>query len=177
MTTRKERGLDLAELTTVTNTERGDFASFYTDLLGHTHRGLDYMLAHDPGTLKRYRHYCGTVTPGNYESNRKLVAFGYLPFYALIGYNVGVRYLLRIRQKFGMTKEQIFSILGDRALSGPLGVHGGLSGAPNVVRYTVDGEWRQPPLLSKGSALRLQAGDVVELMSPGGGGYGQAKPE
>jgi N-methylhydantoinase B len=64
------------------------------------------------------------------------------------------------------------SVLGDRAKGGPHGILGGEPGAPNVVRYTVGGEWRTPALHSKEPGVQLQAGEVIELMSPGGGGYG-----
>lgn len=101
------RGLNLSEVDTVTAGEREDFSAFYTSILGHTHRGLDYLLEHDPATLKRYRHYSNVATPNNYESERKVFVFGFLPFYAVIGYDTGVRYLIRTRQKMGLTKAQI----------------------------------------------------------------------
>ena len=101
------RGLDLSDLSSVTGPEREEFGAFYTSILGHTHRGLDYLLEEDPATLKRYRHYSNVATPNNYESERKVFVFGFLPFYAVIGYDVGVRYLIHTRQKMGLTKAQI----------------------------------------------------------------------
>ncbi len=101
------RGLDLSDVSSVTGQERDQFSAFYTSVLGHTHRGLDYLLEEDPATLKRYRHYSDVATPGNYESERKVFVFGFLPFYAVIGYDVGVRYLIRTRQRMGLTKAQI----------------------------------------------------------------------
>lgn len=101
------RGLDLSDVSSVTGPERDQFSAFYTSILGHTHRGLDYLLEEDPATLKRYRHYSNVATPNNYESERKVFVFGFLPFYAVIGYDVGVRYLIRTRQRMGLTKAQI----------------------------------------------------------------------
>lgn len=101
------RGLDLSDVSSVTGQERDQFSAFYASTLGHTHRGLDYLLEEDPATLKRYRHYSDVATPGNYESERKVFVFGFLPFYAVIGYDVGVRYLIHTRQRMGLTKAQI----------------------------------------------------------------------
>ena len=105
--TETNRGLNLSDVTSVTEPEREQFGAFYTSILGHTHRGLDYLLDQDPATLKRYRHYSNVTTPNNYESERKVFVFGFLPFYAVIGYDVGVRYLIHTRQKMGLTKAQI----------------------------------------------------------------------
>ena len=101
------RGLNLSDVSSVTGQEREEFGAFYTSILGHTHRGLDYLLEEDPATLKRYRHYSNVATPNNYESERKVFVFGFLPFYAVIGYDVGVRYLIHTRQRMGLTKAQI----------------------------------------------------------------------
>jgi hypothetical protein len=105
--TETNRGLNLSDLSSVTGPEREQFGAFYTSILGHTHRGLDYLLEEDPATLKRYRHYSNVATPNNYESERKVFVFGFLPYYAVIGYDVGVRYLIRTRQTMGLTKAQI----------------------------------------------------------------------
>jgi len=101
------RGLNLSDVSSVTGRERDQFSAFYTSVLAHTHRGLDYLLDEDPATLKRYRHYSNVATPNNYESQRKVFVFGFLPFYAVIGYDVGVRYLIHTRQRMGLTKAQI----------------------------------------------------------------------
>jgi hypothetical protein len=105
--TETNRGLNLSDVSSVTGPERDQFGAFYTSILGHTHRGLDYLLEEDPATLKRYRHYSNVATPNNYESERKVFVFGFLPFYAVIGYEVGVRYLIHTRQRMGLTKAQI----------------------------------------------------------------------
>ena len=64
------------------------------------------------------------------------------------------------------------SFVMDHGRFGPPGVLGGADGAPNVVRLHRGGETTVPRHLSKDQGLRLEAGDRVEVMTPGGGGYG-----
>ena len=47
-----------------------------------------------------------------------------------------------------------------------------MDGAPNVVRVHRGGGVLIPEHLSKDQDIPLQAGDRVEVMTPGGGGYG-----
>jgi N-methylhydantoinase B len=60
----------------------------------------------------------------------------------------------------------------DHGRFGPPGVLGGGDGAPNVVLLHRGGATTIPEHLSKDQGLRLAAGDRVEVMTPGGGGYG-----
>lgn len=64
------------------------------------------------------------------------------------------------------------SFVMDHGRFGPPGVLGGGDGAPNVVRIHRDGETIVPPHLSKDQNIAIKAGDRVEVMTPGGGGYG-----
>jgi N-methylhydantoinase B len=64
------------------------------------------------------------------------------------------------------------SFVMDHGRFGPPGVLGGSAGAPNVVKLHRGGVTTIPEHLSKDQGLRLQAGDRVEVMTPGGGGYG-----
>ncbi|WP_137176432.1 hydantoinase B/oxoprolinase family protein [Roseomonas sp. AR75] len=64
------------------------------------------------------------------------------------------------------------SFVMDHGRFGPPGVLGGGAGAPNVVKLHRGGISTTPEHLSKDQGLRLQAGDRVEVMTPGGGGYG-----
>jgi N-methylhydantoinase A len=60
----------------------------------------------------------------------------------------------------------------DHGRVGPPGALGGGDGAPNVVRvHRADGTYI-PPHRSKDQDIALSAGDRVEVMTPGGGGYG-----
>lgn len=64
------------------------------------------------------------------------------------------------------------SFVMDHGRFGPPGVQGGRPGAPNVVRLHRGGVTTIPEHLSKDQGLRLVAGDRVEVMTPGGGGFG-----
>ncbi len=60
----------------------------------------------------------------------------------------------------------------DHGRFGPPGVLGGGDGAPNVVRIHRDEKTFTPLHLSKDQDITINAGDRVEVMTPGGGGYG-----
>ncbi|MGL4286775.1 MAG: hydantoinase B/oxoprolinase family protein [Phreatobacter sp.] len=64
------------------------------------------------------------------------------------------------------------SFVMDHGRFGPPGVLGGADGAPNVVRIHRDGTTTIPEHLSKDQDIAIRAGDRVEVMTPGGGGYG-----
>jgi N-methylhydantoinase B len=64
------------------------------------------------------------------------------------------------------------SFVMDHGRFGPPGVLGGRDGAPNVVRIHRGGATIIPPHLSKDQGIALSPGDRVEVMTPGGGGYG-----
>jgi N-methylhydantoinase B len=64
------------------------------------------------------------------------------------------------------------SFVMDHGRFGPPGVLGGQPGARNVVRLHRGGVTTTPQHLSKDQGLRLVAGDRVEVMTPGGGGFG-----
>lgn len=64
------------------------------------------------------------------------------------------------------------SFVMDHGRFGPPGVLGGADGAPNVVRVHRSGTVMIPDHLSKDQGIPLKAGDRVEVMTPGGGGYG-----
>src|SRR5262245_53533990 len=60
----------------------------------------------------------------------------------------------------------------DHGRFGPPGVEGGAAGAANVVRVHRGGETFVPEHLSKDQDIPLEPGDRVEVLTPGGGGYG-----
>jgi len=60
----------------------------------------------------------------------------------------------------------------DHGRFGPPGVLGGTAGAPNVVRIHRGVESFVPEHLSKDQDIAIGPGDRVEVMTPGGGGYG-----
>ncbi|WP_426958641.1 hydantoinase B/oxoprolinase family protein [Muricoccus radiodurans] len=64
------------------------------------------------------------------------------------------------------------SLLGERGKVPPFGVGGGAPAAPNRFQWqTVDG-MRSPPMVSKVTDIRIEAGQRVRLETPGGGGWG-----
>jgi N-methylhydantoinase B len=64
------------------------------------------------------------------------------------------------------------SFVMDHGRFGPPGVLGGEEGAPNIVRIHREGGTTIPEHLSKDQDIAIVAGDRVEVMTPGGGGYG-----
>jgi N-methylhydantoinase B len=67
------------------------------------------------------------------------------------------------------------SFVMDHGRFGPPGVLGGGDGARNVVKLHRNGVTTIPMHLSKDQGLALRAGDRVEVMTPGGGGYGNPR--
>ncbi|MBU8539346.1 hydantoinase B/oxoprolinase family protein [Falsiroseomonas tokyonensis] len=67
------------------------------------------------------------------------------------------------------------SFVMDHGRFGPPGVLGGGEGAKNVVKLHRGGQTTIPLHLSKDQGLQLRAGDRVEVMTPGGGGYGDPR--
>jgi N-methylhydantoinase B len=63
----------------------------------------------------------------------------------------------------------------DHGRFGPPGVLGGADGAPNVVKIHRNGATIVPEHLSKDQDIAINAGDRVEVMTPGGGGYGDPR--
>jgi len=64
------------------------------------------------------------------------------------------------------------SFVMDHGRFGPPGALGGADGAPNVVRIHRAGATLVPEHLSKDQDIPLNPGDRVEVLTPGGGGYG-----
>jgi N-methylhydantoinase B len=68
------------------------------------------------------------------------------------------------------------SLITERRLSRPWGLFGGEPGAPGENWLLPDGdESRAEPLPDK-CTVRLRAGDVVRMLTPGGGGWGLPAP-
>jgi N-methylhydantoinase B len=80
----------------------------------------------------------------------------------------GVNYKIRIRRG-----EAVASMVMDHGRTGPQGVFGGADGGVNRVRIVRDGLPYVPPHLSKDQGIALSEGDVIEVSTPGGGGYGE----
>jgi N-methylhydantoinase B len=80
---------------------------------------------------------------------------------------------LGIRRDYFFDHPATFSILSDRARTGPRGLFGGGDAGP--ARYVLNpgsaGERRLP---SKGT-VNVEPGDTISIQTPGGGGYGPAR--
>lgn len=71
------------------------------------------------------------------------------------------------------TDRASYSVLSDRCIIPPFGLHGGEAGAPNSFTYRHLGEERQPGKIpGKATGCPVVRGDVVLMRSAGGGGYG-----
>ncbi len=70
--------------------------------------------------------------------------------------------------------EATASFLMEHGRYGPPGVLGGEAGLPNEILVSQAGRWSTPPHRSKGEGYRLEAGDWVDVRTPGGGGYGNS---
>jgi N-methylhydantoinase B len=79
----------------------------------------------------------------------------------------GVNYKFRLRRG-----EARASMVMDHGRYGPQGALGGRDGGTNRVRVVHDSTAYQPPHLSKDQDIHLDAGDVIEVSTPGGGGFG-----
>ncbi len=79
----------------------------------------------------------------------------------------GVNYKFRLRRG-----EARASMVMDHGRYGPQGALGGRDGGVNRVRILKGGSAYEPPHLSKDQDIHLDAGDVIEVSTPGGGGYG-----
>jgi N-methylhydantoinase B len=79
----------------------------------------------------------------------------------------GVNYKFRLRRG-----EARASMVMDHGRYGPQGACGGRDGGVNRVRVLHDGSAYEPPHLSKDQDIHLDAGDVIEVSTPGGGGFG-----
>ena len=71
------------------------------------------------------------------------------------------------------TARASYSVLSDRCIIPPFGLHGGGAGAPNSFTYRHAGVELQPGKIpGKATGCPVVRGDVVLMRSAGGGGYG-----
>lgn len=69
--------------------------------------------------------------------------------------------------------EAVASFLMDHGRTGPHGLLGGQPGATTRIQMMRGGELTGLQHLSKGEGIELSAGDWVQVLTPGGGGYGE----
>ena len=79
----------------------------------------------------------------------------------------GVNY--RVRLLRGNAKA---SFMMDHGLTGPFGLLGGEPGGTNEIVLQLNGAEVRPFDNAKGDGFKLEAGDIIQVRTPGGGGYG-----
>jgi N-methylhydantoinase B len=84
---------------------------------------------------------------------------------------VGAIYEIEILSEGGAD----ISLLGERGRYAPFGVQGGGVGALNRFQWQTDEGWREPPMSSKITGVKLHQGQRLRLETPGGGGWGDPK--
>jgi len=132
------RGLELGDMENVSGQEVSAFANFYNSVLGHRHIGLDLWLDTRPDVLKRYRQYSDTATPRTFEDDHRITGAGFTTFYAVVGYDVGVRYAVRMMQVAGLNRAQVYENLAICFLVG------GPRGMETIALALRDYEWLEP---------------------------------
>jgi N-methylhydantoinase B len=96
-----------------------------------------------------------------------------IPRYELIPDSAGLgtyRGGLGIRRDYYFDHEVSFSILSDRAKTGPWGLFGGGDARP--AHYILNPDGDQPRVLPSKGTVIVRPGDTVSIQTPGGGGYG-----
>jgi N-methylhydantoinase B/oxoprolinase/acetone carboxylase alpha subunit len=68
------------------------------------------------------------------------------------------------------------SLITERRVSRPWGLAGGGPGAPGENWLLPGGDESSAERLSDKCTIRLKAGDVVRMLTPGGGGWGTPQP-
>ena len=133
------RGVDLGRTGELTAEEVRATQDFYRKTLGTTLAGLDFWNENGPDQLRRYRRFVEVSTPGRYEGGQRRVdGFGFLPYYANHGFAFGVQYLLRTRNRLGLTKAQCMEGVAMAFLvCGPMGMD-------TIARALADFEWITP---------------------------------
>ena len=75
-----------------------------------------------------------------------------------------------LRREYEFLQKAHVTILSERRTRGPYGVAGGLPGHPGKNQLQSEGETHELPSKCR---LEVQAGDILRIETPGGGGYGE----
>lgn len=68
----------------------------------------------------------------------------------------------------------VSSVLGDRGIFPPYGLHGGGEGGKAIVEYCLDGKTYIPDHVTKDENVQLKPGDTARIGTSGGGGWGDS---
>jgi N-methylhydantoinase B len=80
---------------------------------------------------------------------------------------MGVEYQARVQRG-----DAVSSVLGDRGIYPPYGLHGGGDGQLADIEFTLKGKKFRPLHVTKDEGIQLATGDVARIGTPGGGGWG-----
>ena len=69
--------------------------------------------------------------------------------------------------------EAVSSVIGDRGIFPPFGLHGGHPGSAATVEYVLGEKVYKPPHVTKDEGVVMTPGDTVTIGTPGGGGWGE----
>jgi N-methylhydantoinase B/oxoprolinase/acetone carboxylase alpha subunit len=69
------------------------------------------------------------------------------------------------------------SLITERRTSSPWGLAGGAAGAPGENWLLPGGDESQARRLPDKCTIQLRAGDVLRMLTPGGGGWGHHRPQ
>ena len=78
-----------------------------------------------------------------------------------------------IERELEMLEPVTVSLITERRVSQPWGLHGGAPGAVGENWLLPDGNEQHARRLPDKCTVRLEAGDVLRLLTPGGGGWGR----
>ena len=119
--------------------EKRAYDDHYDRLFGRQLKGLNFWLAEDPEVLHRYRAFSEATAhvfmPGQPESGWVLRSFSLHTYYALWGYASGLRYLVHLHNRVGLTKEQLIEGLGITF------IHGGPRGSETIAEALAGYQW------------------------------------
>jgi N-methylhydantoinase B len=102
----------------------------------------------------------------------RMVRYGYRPGSGGAGLHLGGDGLIK---ELVLLADAEVTLLADRRRFAPYGLQGGEAGQPGSASFTLPGSTESTPLPGK-TSLRLPAGTLLRLETPGGGGWGALTP-
>lgn len=134
-------GLDLGTLETITPEEVRAFREYYDRVKGESMVALEFWLEFRPDVMKRYRAGVRHATSPEEADHPLLHAMTMLHFYAVTGYEDGIRYEVKLCREGGATKAEILDLLAVAFIHGsPRGMRFVASGATEQLRDWVEPE-------------------------------------
>jgi hypothetical protein len=131
-------GLDLSRPDEITEQEKEAFTQTFLSFTGRPHYGLNFWLDRRPDILKRYRNWSDRINTRGDVKTYNPNGYGFVYLYGMTGYEVGVKYIVNVEQRLGLTKEQVLEGIAAAFLwLGPRGME-------TVAHGLADYEWITP---------------------------------